>query len=96
MAFGEATHRDKVLSSRERLLQGLESGPNLTAVQRRALDYEWANCLLMRGPSVGGPSGLDGRLKRTATMPLPSEKPRSVTRVHAMAADVCGKGLIAT
>ena len=54
MAFGEATHRDKVLSSREWLLQGLESGPNLTAVQRRALDYEWANCLLMRGPSVGG------------------------------------------
>ncbi len=49
MAFDEATHRDKVLSSRERFLQGLESRPHLTAAQRRALDYEWANCLLMRG-----------------------------------------------
>lgn len=49
MAFDEATHRDKVLSSRERFLQGLESRSNLTGDQRRALDYEWANCLLMKG-----------------------------------------------
>lgn len=49
MAFDEATHRDKVLSSRERFLQGLENRSNLTRDQRRALDYEWANCLLMRG-----------------------------------------------
>jgi glycosyltransferase involved in cell wall biosynthesis len=49
MAFDEATHRDKVLSSRERFLEGLEARPNLTGVQSRALDYEWANCLLMRG-----------------------------------------------
>jgi hypothetical protein len=49
MAFDEATHRDKVLSSRERFLQGLEARPGLTAAQRRALDYEWANCFLMRG-----------------------------------------------
>ena len=49
MAFDEATHREKVLSSRERFLQGLESRPHLTAAQRRALGYEWANCLLMRG-----------------------------------------------
>jgi glycosyltransferase involved in cell wall biosynthesis len=49
MAFDEATHRDKVLSSRERFLQGLESRATLSPAQRRALDYEWANCLLMRG-----------------------------------------------
>ncbi|TKB75241.1 MAG: glycosyltransferase [Nitrospira sp.] len=49
MAFDESTHRDKVFSSRERFLQGLENRSNLTGDQRRALDYEWANCLLMRG-----------------------------------------------
>ncbi|TKB75238.1 MAG: hypothetical protein E8D45_07900 [Nitrospira sp.] len=49
MTCDEATDRDKVRSSRERFLHGLEARPHMTDVQRHALDCEWANCLLMRG-----------------------------------------------
>jgi glycosyltransferase involved in cell wall biosynthesis len=49
MAFDEATHRDKVLSSRELFLNGLERMRPLNAAQRAALDREWANYYLSRG-----------------------------------------------
>lgn len=49
MAFDEATHREKVLSSRERFLLRLGGMQPLTAEQRAALDREWANYFLMRG-----------------------------------------------
>jgi glycosyltransferase involved in cell wall biosynthesis len=49
MAFDEATHREKVLSSRERFLLQLEGLQPLTASQRSALDREWANYYLLRG-----------------------------------------------
>lgn len=49
MAFDEAVHREKVLSSRERFLQRLERRPTLTAEQRAALNREWANYYLLRG-----------------------------------------------
>ena len=49
MAFDEATHREKVLSSRERFLLRLEGMQPLTAEQRAALNREWANYFLMRG-----------------------------------------------
>ncbi|WP_447979715.1 glycosyltransferase family 2 protein [Candidatus Nitrospira bockiana] len=49
MAFDEATHREKVLSSRERFLTSLEERGSLTKEQRRALDREWANYYLLRG-----------------------------------------------
>ena len=49
MAFDEATHREKVLASRERFLFQLERRPALSAIQRAALDREWANYLLERG-----------------------------------------------
>ena len=49
MAFDGATHREKVLSSRERFLLRLGGMQPLTAEQRAALDREWANYFLMRG-----------------------------------------------
>lgn len=49
MAFDEALHKEKVLSSRERFLAGLERMQPMTAVQRRALDREWANYYLGLG-----------------------------------------------
>jgi glycosyltransferase involved in cell wall biosynthesis len=49
MAFDEAEHREKILSSRERFLDGLERTPGLTRPQRDALDREWANYYLARG-----------------------------------------------
>jgi glycosyltransferase involved in cell wall biosynthesis len=49
MAFDEATHREKVLISRERFLMGLERMAPFTPAQRAALDREWANYYLARG-----------------------------------------------
>ncbi len=49
MAFDEALHKEKVLSSRERFLAGLERMQPLTMEQRAALDREWANYYLGRG-----------------------------------------------
>ena len=49
MAFDEATHREKVLSSRERFLNGLEMRQSLRREQRAALDREWASYFLLRG-----------------------------------------------
>ncbi len=49
MAFDEITHRQKVLSSRERFLNGLEVMQPLRADRRAALDREWANFFLSRG-----------------------------------------------
>jgi len=49
MAFDEATHREKVLSSRERFLLRLEQMQPLTVGQRAALDREWANYFLLQG-----------------------------------------------
>jgi len=49
MAFDETLHKEKVLSSRERFLAGLERMQPLTAEQRAALDREWANYYLGRG-----------------------------------------------
>ncbi|MBD0305520.1 MAG: glycosyltransferase family 2 protein [Nitrospiraceae bacterium] len=49
MAFDEATHREKVLSSRERFLNGLEMRRPLRRDQRAALDREWASYFLLRG-----------------------------------------------
>jgi len=53
MAFDEATHREKVLSSRERFLAGLERMEPLTRERHAALDYEWANYFLARGFLAG-------------------------------------------
>ncbi|MBI4402275.1 MAG: glycosyltransferase [Nitrospirae bacterium] len=52
MAFDEAMHRERVLSSRERFLVGLEHMQPLTAEQRAALDREWANYFLARGSAA--------------------------------------------
>ncbi len=49
MAFDEPTHREKVLASRERFLNGLEKMQPLPTHQRNALDREWANYFLARG-----------------------------------------------
>jgi len=49
MAFDEATHRERVLSSRERFLTALERMQPLSKQQRAALDREWANYYLVRG-----------------------------------------------
>jgi glycosyltransferase involved in cell wall biosynthesis len=49
MAFDEALHKEKVLSSRERFLAGLERMQPLTEKQRAALDREWANYYLGQG-----------------------------------------------
>ena len=49
MAFDEALHKEKVLSSRERFLTVLEQMQPLTGAQRAALDREWANYYLGRG-----------------------------------------------
>jgi alpha-1,3-rhamnosyltransferase len=49
MAFDEATHREKILSSRARFLAALERMAPLTKPQRAALDREWANYFLARG-----------------------------------------------
>lgn len=49
MAFDEVTHWEKVLTSRERFLLGLERMQPLTAEQRAALAREWANYFLLRG-----------------------------------------------
>jgi glycosyltransferase involved in cell wall biosynthesis len=49
MAFDEATHQEKVLSSRERFLNGLEMRRPLRRDQRAALDREWASYFLLRG-----------------------------------------------
>ena len=49
MAFDEATHQEKVLSSRERFLLRLEQMQPLTVGQRAALDREWTNYFLLRG-----------------------------------------------
>jgi len=49
MAFDEALHKEKVLSSRERFLTRLEQMQPLTGAQRAALDREWANYYLGRG-----------------------------------------------
>ena len=47
--YGEETHREKVLASRERFLLRLEAMAPLTPFQRKALDREWANYYLNRG-----------------------------------------------
>lgn len=49
MAFDEVMHREKVLSSREMFLNGLEGIQPLNRSQRAALDREWANYFLLRG-----------------------------------------------
>jgi len=49
MAFDEATHRDKVLTSREHFLKSLDARQPLSRMQRRALDREWANFFLLKG-----------------------------------------------
>jgi glycosyltransferase involved in cell wall biosynthesis len=49
MAFDEATHKDKILVSRERFLKSLEAHRPLTRSQRKALDREWANYFLLKG-----------------------------------------------
>jgi len=49
MAFDEALHKEKILSSRERFLEGLERMDLQTDGQRAALDREWANYYLARG-----------------------------------------------
>lgn len=49
MAFDEAVHKEKILSSRERFLEGLERRGPLTDGQQAALDREWANYYLARG-----------------------------------------------
>ncbi len=49
MAFDEAMHREKVLSSRQRFLERLEQRTALTVEQRAALDREWANHFLLSG-----------------------------------------------
>ena len=49
MAFDEVMHREKVLSSRELFLNGLERMQPLNRAQRAALDREWANYFLLRG-----------------------------------------------
>jgi len=49
MAFDEVMHREKVLSSRELFLNGLEEMQPLNRSQRGALDREWANYFLLRG-----------------------------------------------
>jgi glycosyltransferase involved in cell wall biosynthesis len=49
MAFDEALHKEKILTSRERFLQGLERMGPQTDGQRAALDREWANYYLARG-----------------------------------------------
>lgn len=49
MAFDETLHKEKVLSSRERFLAGLERMQPMTAERRAALDREWANYYLGRG-----------------------------------------------
>lgn len=49
MAFDEATHRERVLTSRRRFLERLEGRGALTAEQRTALDREWANYFLLAG-----------------------------------------------
>jgi glycosyltransferase involved in cell wall biosynthesis len=51
-AFDEATHREKILTSRERFLLGLETMQPLTEDQRAALDREWANYFLTRGATA--------------------------------------------
>ena len=51
MAFDETTHREKILFSRERFLNGLEDRP-LRTDQRAALDREWANYYLQRGAAA--------------------------------------------
>ena len=52
MAFDEQTHRERVLASRDRFLMRLESFAPLTAVQRAALDREWANYFLLKGAAA--------------------------------------------
>lgn len=52
MAFDEQTHRERVLTSRERFLRRLEGFSPLTAEQRSALDREWANYYLLRGAAA--------------------------------------------
>ncbi|MEW6247796.1 MAG: glycosyltransferase family A protein [Nitrospirota bacterium] len=49
MAFDENTHKERVLTSRERFLLRLEQVRPLTAEQRTALNREWANYYLLRG-----------------------------------------------
>lgn len=49
MAFDEATHRGKILASRERFLTALETLQPLADEQRVALDREWYNYFLSRG-----------------------------------------------
>ncbi len=49
MAFDEALHKEKILSSRERFLEGLERMGPQTNGQRAALNREWANYYLARG-----------------------------------------------
>jgi glycosyltransferase involved in cell wall biosynthesis len=48
-AFDERTHKERVLTSRERFLLRLEQMQPLTREQRAALDREWANYYLLRG-----------------------------------------------
>jgi glycosyltransferase involved in cell wall biosynthesis len=52
MAFDEAMHRDKILLSREKFLNGLDERSSLTNVQRIALDREWANYFLLKGSAA--------------------------------------------
>jgi glycosyltransferase involved in cell wall biosynthesis len=49
MAFDEAMHREKLLSSREKFLTSLEERSSLSDSQRAALDREWANYFLLKG-----------------------------------------------
>lgn len=52
MAFDEAMHREKILTSREKFLGSLEERSSLSDPQRAALDREWANYFLLKGTAV--------------------------------------------
>jgi len=62
MAFDEQTHRERVLSSRERFLRRLESFEPLSDAQRSALDREWANYFLMQG-ALAEKRGMKGQAR---------------------------------
>ena len=49
LAYDEAAHWEKKLTSRERFLGGLERMAPLSGEQRAALDREWANYFLWQG-----------------------------------------------
>lgn len=75
MAFDEATHRAKVLSSRERFLLGLERIQPLTKAQRTALAREWANYFLLCGRAAER-SGQPAAARRFYTRAIGAEPTR--------------------